>query len=296
LGEGYVELGGESHMKKLKYDEIGIWSEVKLDIIKEYASAYTTIMAKRQNPSFIYIYIDAFAGAGQHVSRRTGQFVPGSPLNALNIRTPFHEYHFVDLKDAKVAELENLVAKRDDVKVYHGDCNHILPEQILPRADYNQYYRALCILDPYGLHLNWEIIRTAGQMRSVEIFLNFPVMDINMNVLKHDQSKVDPEQIERMNAFWGDESWRSAAYVKASQQMFPEFGKTPDDKTSNKALESAFRERLKTGAGFKYVPEPMAMKNSNNAVVYYLYFASQNQTGKSIVEDIFKKYSQRKSD
>jgi hypothetical protein len=27
----------------IEYDEIGIWSEVKLAIIKEYASAYTTI-------------------------------------------------------------------------------------------------------------------------------------------------------------------------------------------------------------------------------------------------------------
>jgi hypothetical protein len=28
----------------IEYDEIGIWSEVKLAIIKEYASAYTTIL------------------------------------------------------------------------------------------------------------------------------------------------------------------------------------------------------------------------------------------------------------
>jgi hypothetical protein len=28
----------------VEYDEIGIWSEVKLAIIKEYASAYATIM------------------------------------------------------------------------------------------------------------------------------------------------------------------------------------------------------------------------------------------------------------
>ena len=28
----------------MKLDKIGIWSEIKLDIIKEYASAFTTIM------------------------------------------------------------------------------------------------------------------------------------------------------------------------------------------------------------------------------------------------------------
>jgi three-Cys-motif partner protein len=199
-------------MKRLKYDEIGYWSEVKLDIIKEYASAYTRIMAAQKDPSFTYIYIDAFAGAGRHISRKTGQFVPGSPLNALNIEKPFHEYHFIDLNDLKVAELEKLAGERKDVFIYNGDCNKILLEEVLPLADYAKYRRALCILDPYGLHLNWEIIKTAGAMKSVEIFLNFPVMDINMNVLKHDQSRVDQEQIDRMNAFWGDESWRDIAY------------------------------------------------------------------------------------
>jgi len=43
-------------------------------------------------------------------------------------------------------------------------------------------------------------------------------------------------------------------------------------------------------AGFKYVPEPIPMRNSSGAVVYYLFFASHNQTADKIVRDIFKKY------
>ncbi|MCX6000094.1 MAG: three-Cys-motif partner protein TcmP [Chloroflexi bacterium] len=283
-------------MKRLKYDEVGYWTEIKLDIIKEYAAAYTTIMANQHDPSFTYIYIDAFAGAGQHISKRTGEFIPGSPRNALNIKNPFHEYHYVDLEDAKVAELESLVGERDNVFIYHGDCNQVLPKQILPRVDFKKYWRALCILDPYGLHLNWEIIQTAGRMGSVEIFLNFPVMDINMNVLKHDQTKVAPEQIDRMNAYWGGDSWRQEAYVKSRQHLLPGFGEAPDEKTPNQVIEAAFRERLKNVAGFKYVPEPMPMRNSNNAIVYYLYFASQKPVARDIVESIFAKYSQRRTD
>lgn len=33
--------------KPLRLDEIGYWSEVKLDIVRKYASAYSTIMAKQ---------------------------------------------------------------------------------------------------------------------------------------------------------------------------------------------------------------------------------------------------------
>jgi len=276
-------------LKKLKYDEIGYWSEVKLDIIREYASVYTRIMAAQTSPSFKYIYIDAFAGAGQHISKDTGKFVAGSPLIALSLDQPFQEYHFVDLNDLKVAELERMAVEKSNVFTYNGDCNEILPLEILPRIDYKKYRRALCILDPYGLHLNWEIIETAGKMKTVEIFLNFPVMDINMNVLKHDMNKVAPDQIERMTAFWGDDTWWQVGYKKSRQASF--FGEDPDEKTTNEELEQGFRRRLKEVAGFKYVPKPIPMRNSNNAILYYLYFAAQRPVAANIVETIFKKYA-----
>ncbi len=45
-------------------------------------------------------------------------------------------------------------------------------------------------------------------MRSVEVFINFPVMDMNRNVLRREPSNIDPDQALRMNAFWGDQSWQ----------------------------------------------------------------------------------------
>jgi hypothetical protein len=43
-------------------------------------------------------------------------------------------------------------------------------------------------------------------------------------------------------------------------------------------------------AGFQFVPEPLPMKNSTNAVVYYLFFASQKPIAQKIIDAIFKKY------
>jgi three-Cys-motif partner protein len=68
---------------ELKFDEIGYWTEVKLDIVKEYVSAYSQILNAQRNPSLYHVYIDAFVGSGYHVSKATGIFVVGSPLNAL---------------------------------------------------------------------------------------------------------------------------------------------------------------------------------------------------------------------
>src|ERR1700674_4024969 len=85
--------------KHLKLDEIGEWSELKLDILKKYASAYCTILrARNLHP----IYIDGFAGAGTHIRKKTKELVPGSPLNALNLEPAFEELHLIDSDENRV--------------------------------------------------------------------------------------------------------------------------------------------------------------------------------------------------
>ncbi|MDO8670790.1 MAG: three-Cys-motif partner protein TcmP [Dehalococcoidia bacterium] len=269
------------------YDEIGYWTENKLNIFREYASAYSRILHGQKRPALRHIYIDAFAGAGIHLSRTTSQLVAGSPLNALLVDPPFSEYHLIDVASRKVDSLREIVGERSDVTIHQGDCNDILLDEVFPRAKYKDFVRALCILDPYGLDLKWEVMQTAGRMGSIEILLNFPIQDMNRNVLRRDPENVDPRQAARMTAFWGDESWRQAAY-DTTRNLFGW-----EQKTDNASLAEAFRKRLRTVAGFKYVPAPMAMRNTKGSVVYYLFFASQNAAGGDIVGDIFRKYQDR---
>jgi len=61
-------------------------------------------------------------------------------------------------------------------------------------------------------------------------------------------------------------------------------------KQDNAAIVKAYQERLRKVAGFAFVPDPLPMRNSNNAVVYYLFFASQKPVAKKIIEDISKKH------
>jgi three-Cys-motif partner protein len=122
-------------------------------------------------------------------------------------------------------------------------------------------------------------------MKSIEIFYNFMIMDANMNVFWRSPDKVQTGQIARMDAVWGDHSWHQAAYRKTPGLFFE-----MEEKTTNKAVVDAFRNRLKKVAGFEYVPEPMPMRNSKGSVIYYLFFASPNRTGAKIVNDIFDNY------
>jgi three-Cys-motif partner protein len=141
-----------------QFDEIGLWSEIKLAIIREYAKAYSTILSAQTSRRFSHVYIDAFAGAGQHLSKSTHEVVPGSPWNALAVEPPFDELYLIDIKQEKIDSLRELIGDRGNVTLLQGDRNKILLRDVFPRVRYADYRRGLCVLDPYGLHLEWRTI------------------------------------------------------------------------------------------------------------------------------------------
>lgn len=271
-----------------QFDEIGRWSELKLEIVEKYGAAYTTAFAGQRGRGLVKYYIDAFSGAGVHISKQTGQQIEGSPARALKVRPPFDHFYFIDMNAEKTAYLSNLCRNRTDVDTVTDDASLYLTQRLLPTIQYEKFNRALCLLDPYGLHLDWEVMRQAGQSRAVDMFLNFPVMDMNRNAIWRNPERAPQGGIERMTRFWGDDSWRLAAYADSAQyQLFS----APDRvKQDNDAIVAAFRERLKEVAGFDFVPEPLPMKNSNNAVVYYLFLASPKAVAEKIIDEIFARY------
>jgi three-Cys-motif partner protein len=269
----------------LKFDEVGVWSEIKLEIVEKYGAAYVNAFSR--HPSLKKYYVDSFSGAGVHISKTTRQMIDGSPVRALRIKPPFDRYFFIDLNEAKTDYLRDLCGERSDIHIETGDASSYLINSLLPTIDYARFNRALCLFDPYGLHFEWEAIQMAGKSGAIDMFLNFPVMDMNRNAIWRNPKAVPQDGIDRMNRFWGDESWRTAAYAEHVQGDF--FG-TPIVKQGNETIVAAFRERLHKVAGFQFVPAPLPMRNSTNAVVYYLFFASQKPVAERIIDDIFKKY------
>jgi len=68
-------------------------------------------------------------------------------------------------------------------------------------------------------------------MKSIEVFVNFMVMDMNMNVLLRDPARAEAVQIARMDRFWGDGSWREVAYEVSRQGSL--FGEPEQVKVEN---------------------------------------------------------------
>jgi three-Cys-motif partner protein len=118
-------------MPPFEFDKIGHWSEVKLDIIKDYARPYSTILTNQKWCRGHY-YIDAFAGAGEHISKTTAKMVPGSPLNAVRTIPPFTHYYLIDLDPGKTENLRSLTQEYENVSIFAGDCNTILLSKIFP--------------------------------------------------------------------------------------------------------------------------------------------------------------------
>ena len=270
-------------IKRLEFDVINHWSEVKLAILGKYARAYSAIFQARRQRKFHTVYVDAFAGEGAHVSKTTGEIVKGSPLVALDYK--FDEFHFIELDPDKEQVLRTLVGNRPNVHFYQTDCNSILTTQILPQVRYEDYRRGLCLLDPYGLHLNWTSIEMAGKLGSIDLLLNFPIMDMNRNVFWRNPAGVDERDVARMNEFGGDETWRAAARKKDLTLFGDEEVKAP-----NCEIARAFQNRLREVAGFKEVPDPLPMRGPTNAIIYYLFFASQKRVAHKIAKSIFRSY------
>ena len=250
-------------------------------LVGNYPLCISKLPAKgRRAPGRVHLRVEA-------ANPRTGsQTVVASPLNT---DPPFHEYHFIDTEPLRSALLRRYAGGRQDVFTYSEDCNEVLLRRVFPRAQFKDYRRALCLLDPYNIDLTWQVIEAAGKARSIEIFMNFMIMDINRNALREDPDKAVASKVAQMTRLWGDETWLDAGY----DQVQTLFDYSVPVKVSNERFAEAFRERLEKRAGFKYVPKPMPMKTRTNSVIYYLYFASQKEAGMDIVSDIFNKYRLR---
>jgi three-Cys-motif partner protein len=141
-------------------------------------------------------------------------------------------------------------------------------------------------LDPYGIHgkpLHWRTIKQIADLGTVDIFLNFPLMDINRNILRGLLANADDTAIAAFNAFWGSDDWKDIMY---RPDLFGDLDKIGN----NQKLAAAFQKRLKTVAGFEFVPEPILMQNSKGGPLYFLYFASHQSVAEKVVLDIFKKH------
>ncbi|MGZ4414222.1 MAG: three-Cys-motif partner protein TcmP, partial [Gaiellaceae bacterium] len=119
-------------------------------------------------------WIELFAGPGQLYVKETGEFVPGSPREAMRIRRPFDGYVFADLSEPCAASLSRRIGGDPRAHVLCGDANgaELLDKiaQLVPK-------NALVVLYGYqeGLDLRWETVKFfIDRYRHLDLLLNLP--------------------------------------------------------------------------------------------------------------------------
>jgi len=271
-------------LDEVHLDRLNPWSQLKHEIIEKYAAAYTTILRK-QAWARRYVYVDAFAGAGVAVDAQSDELIAAGALRALHVDPPFSEYHFIEHNPGKVQVLERVTSGFDHVSIHPGDYRSVLPGLLAERCQYRDFARGLCLLDPYGLSVDYAMLQQIAELTTVEIFFNFMLLGANRNVLWNvDPSTISARRAAIMTRVWGSEDWRTELFEE-TRGLFGNVW----TKVSNERVIDAYRRRLRQ-AGFSYVPTPIAMRNSTNSPLYYLFFCSPKAVASDIVGQIFDRY------
>jgi len=191
--------------KKVFGNEVGPWTELKLEYIKKYLEAYSNIL-RSTFPE--YYFIDAFASSGFCKKRKTRELIYGSPLIALNIQPPFTKYFFIELNKNKADCLESERKNNYsnlDAKIKNGDCNIII-DSILSYI--NDSIPFIALLDPQAGDLYWETIHKISQKKKVEVLINFPFgMAIRRYMPLTKGKNITKNMKNKLNRIFGDDNW-----------------------------------------------------------------------------------------
>lgn len=248
----------------------GIWVKEKLYYLEHYLDIFSVGMKKKW-PGKLY-YIDLFAGPGRCKIRDSGDETDGSPLIAL--KYDFAKYYFYEADDKCFKALEARVEsraphKRENVELIPGDCNEKINEISSTTGNLG-----LAFIDPTGLSpFKFETMRQMANNRKIDLIINFHEgMGIRMNMHQY-MEKED----SALDAFVGSSHWRA----KLKQDP------APLDQVC-KAIAKEFRDNLR-GLGYKIVDgSQVPVRTQNNALLYYLLFASKNPKGTEFWEKIGK--------
>jgi three-Cys-motif partner protein len=268
----------------------GAWTELKLDKVTEYLIAYQKVM---KNQQFRTVYIDAFCGDGVVKMKRQAKNVDeyldashsigkGSAQRAMELESPFAEYHFIDkspesieLLQERLAEIRPELANR--IITHVADVNDALPpvlDAMNPKKD-----RVVLFVDPFGMQLDWSTISHISRTPIVDFWYLVPIgIAVNRLAIK-DPTKIPQAWAARLDAFLGTKTWRTEWYQASPQGSL--FGDEPNQirGVSINKIEEFFRRRLHDA--FPGVAKNMLRLSNKGKPMYTLMFACSNPSHKA---------------
>ena len=263
----------------------GAWTEVKLDKVSRYLSAYVQVM---KNTPFTTVYIDAFAGTGfmRPIRVKSDLFVgeeketipAGSARRALDTSPPFSRYVFIEQDKARHEQLAALVSSHPNLAIdcRHDEANAVLQE--LCRATNWRRTRAVVFLDPFGMQVEWSTIEALGQTRSIDLWYLVPT-GIAYTRMMPRKGLPNAHWQARLDRAFGDGGWRQIYEQRIVNDLFEGEKETATRAKGIREIEAYAIKRL-ASVFHAVAPNVGRLSNSRNHI-YSLVFCCGNPAAKA---------------
>jgi len=269
----------------------GTWTEEKLERIRKYLPAYTTIFKSNEGAKFLKTtYVDAFASTGYREQTKskthqeilfeewaepeTEEFHKGSVTIALESEPPFDHYIFIEQDKPRATELEQSVQQYASraIRVINDDANEFL-RQWCQTTNWKTN-RAVVFLDPFGMQVEWDTLEAIAKTKAIDMWLLVP-LGMAINRLLTTKALPPKAWSDKLTATFGTEEWRQRFYrTSETLTLFGEETQTKKD-TDFVGLREFIIERLES-IFTKVAQNPLVLRNSNNNPLYLLCFAAGN--------------------
>ena len=264
----------------------GKWTTAKIDYLQRYIDLFETSM--RNKPWCARCYLDLYAGAGKFKVEGQSGFHLGSALVGITTKHPFTNYFFTDKSQENIDILTKRCQPAISIKkkFYVGDANIKVKEIIeeiksLERNRSNEQWTSLnlAFLDPDGLELEWKTIEILASLSKMDLIIYYSQSGLTRNF----DNCINLDTETDIDRFFGDREWRNI--YKISQH-----GKSQG---LHRKLIDYYKHKLST-LGYADVrdvedgAEPL-MKNSKEAPLYRLIFASKHAKGHDFWNIVIKK-------
>ena len=289
----------------------GAWTEEKLNAFEKYVNAYLTIMNKyRGQYDWKLIYFDGFAGSGSRneetLSNENQLMIDlidehqitaeelspykGAAERVLNItQQGFDYYYFVDKDAASSNQLQEKLApfqKDKRLEFRHSDANTEV-SKLADAMHSNNKLKALVLLDPFGMQVNWDTIEKL-KGTSTDLWILIPTGVIVNRLLDR---KCKLTHIEKLTSFFGKDEAFLRNYFYNTRQESTLFGETEvveKVKEPIRMIANLYIQQMKTI--FKYATEePLVLCNTRNTPIFHFACASNNESAVKIAHEIINK-------
>lgn len=195
------------NITKLAY-QAHSWTILKLSVLAYYIDLYTVIIKSRYEHAF---YIDLCAGCGLNYIQETGDIVLGSACIADRIPRADKKFDQLILFEQDGQRAEALKRILPAARIVNADSNTAILANILHEIDNVPRSHFLAFVDPEADEIYWATIETLLKTRG-DILINY--MCASIRRIWGNACRGEEKFIERMDRFFGDDSWKSCVQAE----------------------------------------------------------------------------------